>query len=126
MNRNARVAIAEDTLQLIERGFYENTSGHRIEIKSILQAAINNTRLYTPEELTDLLDIFKNKELLATSYEVTNETTLDAARRLTAAGASNVMCLNFASAKNPGGGFLGGPWPRRSALRGRRDCIPVC
>ncbi|MFC6592070.1 TIGR02452 family protein [Deinococcus lacus] len=39
--------------------------------------------------------------------EVTPETTFSAARRLRA-GAEAVAALNFASAKNPGGGFLGG------------------
>jgi len=42
----------------------------------------------------------------APRIEVTAETTASAARRLAADGA--VAALNFASAKNPGGGFLGG------------------
>lgn len=108
MNHRARVAIAEDTLQLIEQGFYVNNANQKIEIKPVLQKAIDDTRLYTPAELADLQEAFNSSEGFETSYEVTNETTLDAARRLSAAGSANVMCLNFASAKNPGGGFLGG------------------
>lgn len=108
MNQRERVAIAEDTLQLIEQGFYINNAGNRIEIQPTLQKAIGNTRLFTPGELADMWDDYQNNHAFDTSYEVTNETTLDAVRRLSAAGFTNVLCLNFASAKNPGGGFLGG------------------
>jgi len=108
MNQRARVAIAEDTLQLIEKGSYVNSAGRQIVIKPALEEAINNTGLFTPEVLADIQEGFKSSGNFETSYEVTNETTLDAARRLAAAGSTNVLCLNFASAKNPGGGFLGG------------------
>ncbi|NII24478.1 TIGR02452 family protein [Pseudoflavitalea sp. X16] len=108
MNQRERVAIAEDTLQLIEQGFYINTNGDRVETKPVLQQAIDNTRLFTPEALADIRDDFKNSQSFDTNCEVTNETTLDAVRRLSTAGFSKVLCLNFASAKNPGGGFLGG------------------
>jgi uncharacterized protein (TIGR02452 family) len=108
MNQRARVAIAEDTLQLIEQGFYTNAAGSRVELNPALQKAIDNTKLYTPEELDDMLTSPMAENRHSTSFEVTNETTLDAARRLSAAGFSDVLSLNFASAKNPGGGFLGG------------------
>lgn len=54
------------------------------------------------------MDFGNRKNNFTTAYEVVNETTLDAARRLAAEMNLPVLCLNFASAKNPGGGFLGG------------------
>jgi uncharacterized protein (TIGR02452 family) len=39
---------------------------------------------------------------------VTGEGSLQAARRLYVAGAERIAVLNFASARNPGGGYLGG------------------
>jgi uncharacterized protein (TIGR02452 family) len=44
----------------------------------------------------------------STSFEVTAEGSLGAARRLHEAGAGRIAVLNFASARNPGGGYLGG------------------
>ena len=41
--------------------------------------------------------------------EVVNETTLAGCSRVLASGDGPVAALNFASAKNPGGGFLNGP-----------------
>ncbi|WP_276479484.1 TIGR02452 family protein [Paraflavitalea pollutisoli] len=109
MNQKARVAIAEDTLKLLEQEYYVNTTGARVDLQQAMEHATAHTTLYTPEALQTMLD--QRPDVggsFTTTYEVTNETTLDAVRRLAAAGAGNILCLNFASAKNAGGGFLGG------------------
>lgn len=108
MNQRKRVEIARDTLEILEKGYYLNDDGQKIDINELQQYAIGNTEYFTPEALKKLLKDFSSDNNFTTEYEVNNETTLDAARRLVAAGEKDVMCLNFASAKNPGGGFLGG------------------
>lgn len=109
MNQQSRVAIAEDTLKLLDQEFYVNGAGNRVDLGPHMAYAINNTILYSPAILQEKLDQQEvEKGAFTTCYEVTNETTLDAVRRLAADGADNILCLNFASAKNPGGGFLGG------------------
>jgi uncharacterized protein (TIGR02452 family) len=108
MNQRKRVEIARDTLDILEKGFYLNNDGQKIDVNELQQYAIGNTQYFTPEALEKLLKNFISGNNYTTEYEVNNETTLDAARRLIAAGEKDVMCLNFASAKNPGGGFLGG------------------
>src|SRR5688572_10080406 len=108
MKQSKRIEIAKSTLSLLEQGFYINNSGNKVDISSIQQKAIDKTRLFKPDELKELLESIGQPNNFQTEYEVTNETTLDAARRLVHAGETNILCLNFASAKNPGGGFLGG------------------
>jgi uncharacterized protein (TIGR02452 family) len=100
-------SIADDTLKSIEQGYYCNRNNEKIEIAALIQHAVDNTELYSPQQLQTLLSS-NNTGAVNTRYEVTNESTLDAARRLTAEGENDIMCLNFASAKNPGGGFLRG------------------
>jgi uncharacterized protein (TIGR02452 family) len=108
MKQSRRIEIAKDTLEILEKGFYNNSQGEKVDITGIQKNAVDNTRLFKPEELEELLNNTKKENSFQTQYEVTNETTLDAARRLVTEGVQDVMCLNFASAKNPGGGFLGG------------------
>ena len=52
-----------------------------------------------------------------THVEVTNESTLTCAMRLVRSGKfKNVCALNFASAKNPGGGFRGGSQAQEESI----------
>jgi uncharacterized protein (TIGR02452 family) len=108
MNQKKRIEIANDTLAILDKGSYVNQHGQQVDIAPLQQYAIENTEYFLPEALDRLLENTQQPNNFITQYEVTNETTCDAARRLVAEGEQNVMALNFASAKNPGGGFLGG------------------
>lgn len=104
--------IADDTLQILEQGHYTNKHGEKISTGELVQKAVTGTQLYTPAQLKELQQqhqsVPASTGVTKTIYEVTNETTLDAVRRLHRQGLTSVLCLNFASAKNPGGGFLRG------------------
>jgi len=96
-------AIAQNTLQIIEQGFYVNKQNQKITIEELLHTAVANTRLYTPEEL-EQLPTRNKRNAMATTFEATHETSLAAVKRMVQKG-HPVMCLNFASATKPGGGF---------------------
>jgi uncharacterized protein (TIGR02452 family) len=101
--------IAKDTLAVIERGGYVAPSGREVTLRAHVDAAVGGTRLYRPAELDALLAGRARAEPAAPRFEVTGETTAEAGRRLAQReGVARVVALNFASAKNPGGGFLGG------------------
>ena len=117
-----RKAIAQQTVEILQRGQYQTGSGKTVEIKSLLDQAVNGTRTYLPE---DFDAVFQEVELLKesrtessqTKFEVVNGTTLAAARKLVEKDPSrSVVCLNFASAKNPGGGFLAGSQAQEESL----------
>lgn len=100
-------STAEDTLAIIARGSYVAPSGATVDVRAAVDAAVRGTRLYRPEDFASLPASFHGDAELR--VEVTGETTAEAARRLVSIeGESNVLALNFASAKNPGGGFLRG------------------
>ncbi len=103
--------VAMQTLEIIERGRYVAESGEVVEIGEAVRAAIEDTRLYTPTELRSLLKRGGSADAGPgpIEIEVTGEKTQEAARRLVLdEGRDDVALLNFASARNPGGGFING------------------
>ncbi|GAB3138148.1 TIGR02452 family protein [Micromonospora sonneratiae] len=96
--------IARQTVAIAEAGEYHNPAGDRIDIAETVAAAITGTRHYLPDQAMTTTE----PATATPTIEITRESTLRAAHRLATTGNDNVACLVFASAKNPGGGFLGG------------------
>src|SRR6185436_21025325 len=101
MNRDQRASMAKQTVAICDNGFYTAPGNRRVEIGPDLARAKAGTVLYSPENPP----IAKNNAgTHSTRFVADNETTFQALERLAASGEGHLACLNFASAKNAGGG----------------------
>ena len=116
MNRSLRAGVAKETIEIVQRGWYEVDGLDRVEIRKQVDDCLAATVLIGPDD-DDRLSDWDAPRHGPTAFDVRNETTLTAGRRLVVdCGLSNVLSLNFASAKNPGGGFLGGSQAQEESL----------
>ncbi|MFG2650363.1 TIGR02452 family protein [Streptomyces sp. NPDC048436] len=106
--------IAQQTEEIVAAGRYVAQGGREVVIAEAVDAARSGTRMFGPAALcvTDVTP----PELTSTVVEVTGESSLEAAHRLTRADAGPVAALNFSSARNPGGGYLNGAQAQEEAL----------
>ena len=114
-NRNQRAQIANETIEILDRESYI-ADGASVSLSDALGHMRSRTVLYTPTDLDLLVKSIGPSERRETTISVSNCTTFAAARSLIDEGYENPLCLNFASAKNPGGGFLSGSQAQEECL----------
>ncbi len=187
--REIRSRWAQETLDILEKGYYRTTSGVDVQIGHQVERTIREAVLYRPQERASVQQLAEERiqQLMradadATSIdthtdhfvdeatetkpiqtlsasngiaeanqhqppasidqqqvapfssttkprsatiECTAETTLQAAERLLVQEQrQHVMALNFASARNPGGGFLGGSQAQEESLARSSSLYP--
>ncbi|GGW93352.1 TIGR02452 family protein [Streptomyces malachitofuscus] len=108
--------IARETEQIVASGVYRAPAGHEVSVAAAIGAAADGTRVFGPDPVP--VPAFRPVE---TRFEVTGESSLQAARRLE----GPVAVLNFASARNPGGGYLNGAQAQEEALC-RSSALHTC
>ncbi len=111
-----RKKIAEETVAILKAGSY-TVDGRVVQIKDDVAASVEGARLYLPDGFAEPEGPARHE----TVVELTRETTLDAARRI----GRGVVALNFASAKNPGGGFQRGAHAQEEALARASGLYPT-
>ena len=136
LNRKEIISLAQETLRLTD--ISQTTSNDETEtsndeteniILQLQKEAIKSTKTYDLKGLILLQKELKLTKKYETEFDVQLESTLDGAFRLFHAENSNqntetnnenpnmkIGVLNFASAKNPGGGFLKGSMAQEESL----------
>jgi uncharacterized protein (TIGR02452 family) len=121
MKQSSRIQWANETVQICKDGAYPAPSGRIVQFAAEIERAKTGTVMYSPESPPPYP---RHRPLGRTQIELRNETTFSALQRV-ADGTSHLACLNFASAKNPGGGFLSGAQAQEEALA-RSSALYAC
>lgn len=119
-----RKALAEDTLRIIDRGKYvASVSKREVDVRDAIDAAVRGTITYAPGSIVPRDPTPRG---FGGATPIVNQTTASAGRRLALVeNVERVCVLNFASAKKPGGGFLGGAKAQEEDLA-RASALYAC
>jgi uncharacterized protein (TIGR02452 family) len=119
--RTHNVSLAKETIQVLKDKKYVALNGNIVDISFALDEAVNNTKLFQ----NVITDNYQPSNVKLPIVEIVNETTTQAAVRLLADNKKDIVALNFASARNVGGGFLSGAVAQEEDLC-RRSGLYAC
>jgi uncharacterized protein (TIGR02452 family) len=109
--------LAQETERIVAAGAYRLPDGREVTLRAQIEAARRGTEVLGPRPVP-----VPRTAPTATVVEVTGESSLAAARRL---ADRPVAVLDFASARNPGGGYLNGAQAQEEALC-RASALHTC
>lgn len=119
MQKSRRISIAKDTVEVIKNGFYINQKNEKVDIAEIQEQAQRNSELFEAKDnfmLEAHYEPLKSVKSVKRKIYTQNESVMVVIDNLLKANNEPVFCLNFASAKNIGGGFLTGAQAQEESI----------
>ncbi|MGM5630543.1 TIGR02452 family protein [Apibacter raozihei] len=126
MKGKIKIKTGQQALKIIDEGHY-TLENKIIDIKEKIRLSVDASILYTPESFSKFKNDFERsicEKKYSTKISVVNKTTQQAIEDLIDKN-MKIAALNFASAKNPGGGFLGNAKAQEESLTRASTLYPT-
>ncbi|PIF43848.1 uncharacterized protein (TIGR02452 family) [Chryseobacterium sp. 52] len=109
--------MAKDTLDILAKTYYINRENQKITIEKELETCKKGIVLFSSGELAEIAKGELPEADFETEFQTWSCSSLKAILKLAEEeNQEKIMCLNFASAKNPGGGFINGAEAQEESL----------
>lgn len=116
--------LAQRADQISAEGSYVNAQGQAVKLP--MAACLDGCRLVSPDQWASILALTPSDCGRPTQFLVTAESTLAALYRMVVSeGKRRVCCLNFASARNAGGGYRNGALAQEETLARASGLVPT-
>jgi len=124
--KQQRKRIAEETVLILSDHSYFTPTKNRIDLYETMQFSLEGTILYGRGDYTGVLKESLMDKNHNTVFQFEAKNTLDCVKdMLVEHPEEDIVALNFASAKNPGGGFLKGSQAQEESIA-RASAIYTC
>lgn len=108
MNKRTFTEVVGENFSIARDKFYISDSGVKVELGNLIEEMIKNTEIITQDELMYEKSIDTQKDYVVRE-NIINLGTIDTILKLRGEGLEgDIIALDFASAVNPGGGYLSG------------------
>ena len=116
MDNKKLISVVKENFTIAEEKFYISKQGNKVELNNFIDEMIDRTEIINADKEYSLINSDIKKDYIVRK-NIINLGTIDTILKLRSEGVEgNIIALDFASAINPGGGYLNGSKAQEESL----------
>lgn len=116
MDNKKLISVVKENFTIAKEKFYISKQGNKVELNNFIDEMIDRTEIINADKEYSLINSDIKKDYIVRK-NIINLGTIDTILKLRSEGVEgNIIALDFASAINPGGGYLNGSKAQEESL----------